>query len=91
MSNQLPGQILYQIAAIIAILSIVIAFIRLIKGPTVADRVVALDTMTLISISLIVYLASMLNRVIYVDVGIVYALISFLGVIAVARYLEKGL
>ena len=44
----------------------------------------------MIAISLIVLLAHLLGRYIYVDVAIVYGLLSFLGVLAVARYLEKG-
>ena len=57
----------------------------------VADRVVSLDVMTIISISIIVYIGSLAGRIIYLDVAMVYALISFLGVVAVARYLERGL
>jgi multicomponent Na+:H+ antiporter subunit F len=79
---------IYNAAAIIALLSIGLAFIRMILGPTVADRTVALDCMTIIAISLIVYIAYYLNRIIYLDVAIVYALISFIGVVAVARHLE---
>ncbi len=85
------AEIIYMIAAIIALAGIVIAFIRLILGPTAADRTVALDAMTIITISLISYLGYMLGRKIYLDVAMVYALISFIGVVAVARYLERGL
>lgn len=63
----------------------------MLKGPTAADRVVALDVMTIISISLIVFIAALLKRIIYIDVALVYALMSFIGVIAIARYLERGL
>ena len=84
------ANLIFQISAIISLISIVIAFFRIVKGPSSADRVVALDGMTIISISLIVYIASMLNRIIYIDVALVYALISFIGVVAIARYLEKG-
>ncbi len=91
MVNNLIANYIYNAAAIIALLGVIIAFIRLVKGPTVADRLVAFDAMTLISISLIVFLASMLQRIIYTDVALVYALISFLGVVAVARYLERGI
>ncbi|MCF7793120.1 MAG: cation:proton antiporter [Candidatus Cloacimonetes bacterium] len=69
----------------------IIALIRMLKGPTAADRVVALDVMTIISISLIVFIAALLKRIIYIDVALVYALMSFIGVIAIARYLERGL
>ncbi|MBN2790691.1 MAG: hypothetical protein JXR69_10920 [Candidatus Delongbacteria bacterium] len=56
-----------------------------------ADRVVALDTFTVISISLIVLIACMSSRIIFLDVGMVYAILSFIGVVAVARHLEGGL
>ena len=76
---------------IITAIALIIAFIRMIVGPTVADRIVSLDVMTIISISLIVFVGSKAGRIIYLDVAMVYALISFLGVVAVARYLERGL
>lgn len=63
---------------------------RLIKGPTPIDRVIAIDVMTITSITIIVLLAHFGDRFIYVDVAIVYGLLSFLGVLAVARYSEKG-
>jgi len=85
------AEILYNSAAVIALVAMLLAVFRMIKGPDVADRVVALDVMTIISISLIVFIASMARRIIYIDVAMVYALISFIGVIAIARYLERGL
>ena len=79
---------IYNAAAIIALVSIGLTFIRMILGPTAADRTVALDGMTIITISLIVFIAYFMNRIIYLDIAIVYALMSFIGVVAVARYLE---
>jgi len=79
---------IYNVAAIIALISVGMTFIRMILGPTAADRTVALDGMTIITISLIVYIAYYMNRIIYLDIAIVYALMSFIGVVAVARYLE---
>jgi multicomponent Na+:H+ antiporter subunit F len=84
------AELLFSIAAGIALLAIVVTFVRLIAGPTVADRAVALDGMTIISISVIAAAAFLLGRFIYIDVALVYALISFLGIIAVARFLERG-
>ncbi len=83
--------LIYQISAGLVILSLFIILIRLIKGPTVADRIVALDAMTIVSISLIVLISHIAQRVIYLDVAIVYGLVSFIGVVAFARYLERGL
>jgi len=85
------ANLLYTIAGIIAFSALLLPLLRMIKGPTPADRAVALDVMTIISISLIALIAAMAGRAIYLDVALVYALISFLGVIAVARYIERGL
>ncbi len=85
------ADLLIQMASIIALLGVIVASIRFVLGPTAADRTVALDTLTIISISLIVFIALFTNRVIYLDVALVYGILSFLGVVAVARYLEGGL
>jgi multicomponent Na+:H+ antiporter subunit F len=71
--------------------AIVLVSLRLILGPTIADRILALDSLTIISISLIVIIALFSDRVIYLDVAMVYAVISFAGVVAAARYIEGGL
>lgn len=71
-------------------LSIIFGIIRLVIGPNTVDRVVAIDLLTIVSVGLIVMLAHIGGRVIYLDVALVYGLLSFLGVLAVARYLEKG-
>ena len=85
------ANIIYMIAAGFALAGMLIAFIRLVLGPTPADRTVALDAMTALAITVITYLAAVLGRIIYLDVALVYALISFIGVVAIARYLERGI
>lgn len=75
----------------ITLLSMGIVLLRFIVGPTLLDRVVAFDVVGIISISLIAILAHLLERFIYIDVAIVYGLLSFLGVLVVARYWERGL
>lgn len=85
------AHLIFNVAYYISLLAIVLSFIRFILGPSSADRVVALDAMTICGIVLIIFIAMHAKRIIYVDVAIVYALLSFLGVIAVARYLEGGL
>ena len=85
------ADLIHNIAAIIALAGIALAFVRLILGPTIADRAVALDGMTIIAISLIVFIAYFTNRIIYLDVALVYGLISFVGIVAIARYMERGI
>jgi multicomponent Na+:H+ antiporter subunit F len=80
-----------QLAMVLIAFSILFGVIRLIKGETETDRVIAIDLLTIVSLSIIVLVAHFAGRFIYVDVAIVYGLLSFLGVLAVARYLERGL
>ncbi|MGF1546274.1 MAG: monovalent cation/H+ antiporter complex subunit F [Thiotrichales bacterium] len=83
-------ELLVTLAGILAGLAFLLALFRFLKGPSAADRVVAFDVLTVISITGIVLLALIGERAIYLDVALVYALLSFLGVIVVARYLERG-
>lgn len=78
-------------AATLAGAAFLLALFRFLKGPTTADRVVAFDTLTIITITVIGFVALIDDRGIYLDVAVVYALLSFLGVIAIARYLVRGL
>ena len=73
------------------LLAIVLTLYRFIKGPTAPDRLVAFDVMTVSSLALIALIAKFSSRIIYLDVAIVYGLLSFLGVIIVSRYFERGL
>lgn len=84
------AETLIYIAAVLAGLAFVLALVRFVKGPSPADRVVAFDVLTIISITGIVLAALAENRGIYLDVALVYALLSFLGVIVIARYLERN-
>ena len=79
------------ISALLIFFSIVFGVIRLVIGPDTVDRVVAIDLLTIVTIALIALLAHTMERYIYLDVGLVYGLLSFLGVLAVARFLEKGI
>lgn len=79
------------ICSLLIFSSIVFGIIRLVIGPDTVDRVVAIDLLTIVTIALIALLAHHVERYIYLDVALVYGLLSFLGVLAVARYLEKGL
>ena len=82
--------LIFTIAIFIAAAGMLLALFRLIKGPTVADRAVSLDVMTIIGISVIGFISFVSGRIIYLDVALVYGLISFLGIIALARYVEGG-
>ena len=78
-------------AAVLIFLGTLCGVLRLILGRTVVDRIVAVDMLTVVSISLIALYAHVAGRFIYLDVALVYGVLSFLGVLAIARYLERGL
>ena len=78
------------ISALLIFGAIVLGILRLIIGPETVDRVVAVDLLTIVTIALIALLAHHAERYIYLDVALVYGLLSFLGVLAVARFVEKG-
>lgn len=70
-------------------LAIVLAFIRLLAGPSLPDRVVALDLITTIGIGIIAAYGIGAEQPVFLDVAIVVALISFVGTIAFAAYVER--
>ena len=72
-------------------LSILLCLLRLLKGPTAPDRAVALDTLATITTPLLVFLAFIFERYVYLDVALVYAVLTFIGSVAIARFLEKGI
>lgn len=78
-------------ALIIIGISFILVVIRFLLGNTVVDRVVALDTLTVSTIGLIVLLAHFFGRGIYIDVSLVYGILSFIGVIFIAKFLEKSI
>ena len=85
------AEIILIAALVLAALALVLGLYRLLVGPCTVTRAVALDVLTQITIPLLVAVAVTSGRTIYVDVALVYAILSFLGVLALARYLEKGI
>lgn len=69
---------------------IMITLVRVFLGPTVPDRIVGLDTLNTIVIVAMVVLGAAFEEVILIDVAIVYALLSFVTTIFIAKYIEKA-
>jgi multicomponent Na+:H+ antiporter subunit F len=67
--------------------SILLVFIRVIKGPTLPDRVIALDLLVTICIGLITAYSIVYDERNLIDVAIILALLAFLGTVAFAYYL----
>ncbi|OQX83573.1 MAG: cation:proton antiporter [Candidatus Latescibacteria bacterium 4484_7] len=68
-----------------------LCIIRLIKGPTASDRAVALDTASTVTTAVLVLLGLFFKRYVYLDVALVYAVLTFIGSVAIARFLERGI
>ncbi len=66
-------------------------FGRVIAGPGTADRAVALDTLNSLVVALMIILAAAYDSVVMVDIAIVYASLSFVGTLFIARYIEGGI
>ena len=82
--------IVSQITLVTLGLALLIAFIRLVKGPTLPDRIVAMDLLGVLVVGLIVVLAGWSGVHATLDAAIVIALIGFLGTVAYATYVERG-
>ena len=80
----------YLIVLFALLLCVIMAIIRVIRGPTAPDRVVGLDTINTIVIAGMVIFGAAFQEVIYIDVAIVYALLSFISTLFIAKYLEGG-
>lgn len=78
-------------AALVAILiTILLALARAIMGPTVYDRIAAMNLLGTKTILLIAVFAFMTGRHDLLDIALVYALINFIGVVAVLKLVEQG-
>ncbi len=77
-------------AVIVLAVCIALALIRVGIGPTVPDRIVGLDTVNTIVVTSMVVLGAAFRQPVYLDVAIVYALLSFVTTLFIARYIEKG-
>jgi multicomponent Na+:H+ antiporter subunit F len=80
----------YMIVLIAIILCLIMALVRVFIGPTIPDRVVGVDTINTIVIVGMVIFGAAYEEVIYIDVAIVYALLSFISTLFIAKYLEGG-
>jgi multicomponent Na+:H+ antiporter subunit F len=69
--------------------ALVLALIRLVLGPSLPDRVVALDLMMMIAVGLMATYSIVTRETAILDVAIVASLVAFLGTVAFANYLER--
>jgi len=85
------SETIFYIFLIIIGAGIILCILRMLKGPTASDRAIAVDTVTTIVVALLVLLGFIFKRYVYLDVSLVYSVISFVGLVAIARFLEEGI
>lgn len=79
--------IVTMIALVLLGLALLISVIRVVIGPTLADRVLALDLLTVVAMGFVGAIAIRTGLTLYLDVAIGLALLGFLATIAFARYM----
>lgn len=87
MSGAIALQWASQAALGLLLLGIVLAVIRLIRGPNLGDRILALDMITVLATGFIAAVAVLTGFSLYIDIAIALALVGFLATVALARYL----
>jgi len=71
------------------LIGMVLVLWRLARGPTAADRVIALDLLSMLVVAFLVAVSIHYRETSYLDVAIAYACIAFLGTVALARYITR--
>lgn len=89
-SNDPVFSVAWAIVDIVFLASLFPVLFRIIRGPTIFDRIVALDLFAGICLGIIVALSIRFDQPVFLEVAFVIALVGFLGTVALARYLERG-
>ncbi len=85
-----PVALAGQFALAVLLISIILALARLVKGPAAADRIVALDLISILIVAFLAAYSIYAGETSFLDVAIGYALIAFLGTVALARFLMRS-
>ena len=78
------------VAFTLVALAVAMNFWRLIRGPSLPDRILALDTLYVNTIALLVLLGIHLASALYFEAALLIALIGFVGTVALCKYLLRG-
>ena len=76
------------IAFAMLLAALVLASIRLMKGPSVNDRIAAMDVIAAVVMGFVLVYSLMINNSIYIDIPVIISLISFIGTVAISTYLK---
>jgi multicomponent K+:H+ antiporter subunit F len=79
-----------QIALVLMSAALVLNIWRLLKGPDIADRIIALDTMYINSVALLVLLGIVRGSALYFEAALIMALLGFVGTVALCLYVLRA-
>lgn len=81
---------IYAVAAVAILITIGLALVRALLGPTVYDRILAVNMIGTKTVLLIAVYAFISDRTDILDIALIYALINFIGIVAVLKLVEMG-
>ncbi len=81
---------MFMVAAIAILVTMGLALVRALQGPTLFDRILAVNMFGTKTVLLIAVFAFLSGRTDVLDISLVYALINFIGVVAVLKLVEQG-
>jgi len=81
---------LIYVALAILVFAMLLMLYRVVKGPTTADRVIALDSIGVALISVVALLSILLATTMYFEVILLLSILAFIGTVAFSKFLERG-
>lgn len=82
---------IFMAAIVLFSIAIALSLIRVLKGPTLPDRVVAFDVIGVNLISIVAVLSVVLHTKAYLEVILIIAILAFISTIAFSKYIERGI
>lgn len=83
-------QTFFLATSLVILLAVLLSFYRVIKGPAIIDRVIGVNVIGTKTIAVILLTGFLFERVeFFIDIAFVYALINFIGTLALAKYFER--
>jgi multicomponent K+:H+ antiporter subunit F len=83
-------ELVLPIAFVLVSIALILSFYRLVVGPDVPDRILALDTLYINSIALLILLGLQLGSALYFEAALLIAVMGFVGTVALSKYLLRG-
>jgi len=84
------NSLLLDLALLFMVFAMIPCVYRVIKGPTVPDRVIAVDAMTTVIVVMLGVYSFVQGSVFFMDVALVLSIISFVGTVTISKYLDEG-